>query len=282
MKAAFRLMLAALLAALLAAAAGCVHAAPYTLTQLQVAPGLNTYAFAINSACAVLGSVYNKGWDNGVDSGFVWQSGEIRFLPVAEGSYGSRARSINQSGEVAGHEYGPHGQNWAAVWRGADTRYYTESAEYTRAVDINAQGAVVVNGNNGGYHKSTLYTGAQGQVLIALSTRFDDADPASPIVPAVQAWAINDLNQVVGASDAADHSVHAVMWRDGQIFDLYGDIGQDSVAMDINNAGQIVVNTSLADNSKRAGLWNSGSLRYLDAAGSAEGLAINAVGAVVG
>lgn len=177
---------------------------------------------------------------------------------------------------------GSHGQNWAAVWSGADTRYYTESAEYTRAVDINAQGAVVVNGNNGGYQKSTLYIGAQGQVLIALSTRFDDANPASPFVPTVQAWAINDLNQMVGASDAADHSVHAVMWHEGQIFDLYGGIGQDSVAMDINNAGQIVVNTSLADNSRRAGLWHGGSLRYLDAAGSAEGLAINAVGAVVG
>lgn len=150
-------------------------------------------------------------------------------------------------------------------------------------MDINQQGAVLTNGWNGGYQDSMLWNGGQGQVLKALSPHFDDTDPNSPIVPTTEAWAMNDLNQAVDASGTAGHEVHAVLWQHSQVVDLHSGIGQGSIARDINNAGQIVVNSTLADNTTRVGMWRNGSLINLGpAAGPAEGLAINAGGAVVG
>lgn len=98
-----------LLAAVLFAALGNAEAAHYTLTQLQVGTGKNSYAFAVNNAGSVLGAADQAFGP----TGFVWQSGVTRFLPVTD--YGSLGLAINQSGQVAGYAYGAHGLNWTMV-----------------------------------------------------------------------------------------------------------------------------------------------------------------------
>jgi probable HAF family extracellular repeat protein len=104
-----------------------------------------------------------------------------------------------------------------------------------------------------------------------------------------QAYAINDLGEVVGNSTVANGWNHAFLWENGAMTDLDGGQNITSIAYGINNLGQVV---GLADFNGPAGafLWQSDSgmenLNDLIVPGSGwtldEAHAINGLGQIVG
>src|SRR5262249_8879621 len=102
------------------------------------------------------------------------------------------------------------------------------------------------------------------------------------------AYAINDLGQVVGVSDAFDASgssvQHAFLWQNGVMTDLDPG-GVSSSATAINNLGQVVGDAAVDDVSRHAMLWQNGAEIDLGTPPGSMGsiaLAINNVGQIVG
>ncbi|NHZ33812.1 PEP-CTERM sorting domain-containing protein [Massilia rubra] len=259
-------------ASLLFAAAGPAQALQYKLSPLLVDSASATEAFSINNAGTVLGLAQLN-----LIQAVVWEQGTARQLSHDPQSYGSYGLALNQAGDVAGYDYYPHGIVRAATWTAAGRQPVSLSAEYSRAVDINAHGVTVANGFGGYAQDSWSWDGATLTKLLPFSPAYNDS-PGSPLRPGTTAHAINDLGQVVGSGGTADHQSHAALWTNGQIVDLHGG-GTGSAAKDINNAGQILVNTYFGQD-VRAGLWQNGALSYLGE--HSEGNGMNAQGAVVG
>jgi probable HAF family extracellular repeat protein len=115
------------------------------------------------------------------------------------------------------------------------------------------------------------------------------------------AFAINDNDQVVGASGACAafnpqtlvslHPLHALLWQTGTVTDL-GNLrgtgqGMGNLALDVNNLGQVVGQSDLRGNANfHAFLWTSGTamrdLGTLPRDANSVGIAINDNGDIVG
>ncbi|ABD10561.1 hypothetical protein CcI156_03770 [Frankia sp. CcI156] len=61
---------------------------------------------------------------------------------------------------------------------------------------------------------------------------------------------------VVGWAQAADRTMHAVVWRGRRIIDLGTLGGRGSLATAVNNRGQAVGSARLPDGGTRAARWN--------------------------
>lgn len=90
------------------------HAVAYTITDLGVV-GLNSGAYAINSASEIAGVTYPSGCCNG--SATIWNGSVSTPLGALPGINGSLAQSINSSGQVAGYSFSATSQV-ATVWNG--------------------------------------------------------------------------------------------------------------------------------------------------------------------
>ncbi len=107
-----------------------------------------------------------------------------------------------------------------------------------------------------------------------------------------QAYALNDVGQIVGTADSPDgnHASHAWLWQNGRMTVL-GTLGGYSIPYAINVAGQ-VVGVSATDDQEREDhnpvhgfLWENGTMINLDGISETQEsrpLAINALGQIVG
>jgi probable HAF family extracellular repeat protein len=190
-----------------------------------------------------------------LEFGFRWQNGVMTALPTLGGN-NSSAIGDNNLGQVAG---------WA------ETATVHKRCVKPQVLDIKA---VVYGPKSGEVHELPTFPG-------------DDA---------AFALGINDHGDVVGLSGGCAVPVyanipavarHAVVWRNGTVFDLGGLGGKtNNLAIVINNAGQIAGQSDLpGDTTTHAALWQNGAITDLgalpgDASSSAQD--INAQGQVVG
>jgi probable HAF family extracellular repeat protein len=105
------------------------------------------------------------------------------------------------------------------------------------------------------------------------------------------AYAINDLDQVVGISETADGASHTFLYRGGQMVDLYPLNGQISEPIGLNNLGQVASGLIASDGIYYPAVYDSqsgqititGSLGGVNPGGDAgAATAINDAGQVVG
>jgi probable HAF family extracellular repeat protein len=196
-----------------------------------------------------------EGYQN-LQFGFLWQNGVMTALPTLGGN-NSSAAGVNNLSQVAG---------WA------ETATKDPSCVPPQVLDFKA---VVYGPRRGEVHELPTFPG--------------DAIAA--------AFMINDNGDVVGASgtcgtpalSAPSHAVlvHAVLWRNGQAFNLPGLGGvMNNAAFAINNAGQIAgISDPTGDATTYAVLWQNGGITNLGTLpGDVSSVAndINAQGQVVG
>lgn len=105
-----------------------------------------------------------------------------------------------------------------------------------------------------------------------------------------QAYALNDMGQIVGTADSPDgnHASHAWLWQNGRMSDL-GTLGGYSIPNAINAVGQVVGESSTNQhdegNPVHGFLWQNGTMINLDGTSETQEsrpLAINAHGQIVG
>jgi probable HAF family extracellular repeat protein len=164
------------------------------------------------------------GWEN-VQLGYLWQNGVMTELPPIGGN-NSSAFGVNNRGQVVGL---------------AETATPDSSCVLPQVLD----------------YKAVVYGPKRGEVHEL---------PTFPGDAVAGATAINDNGDVVGFSGSCvvptfPSGVHAVLWRNGSVFDLGGLGGVlNNAANAINNAGQIAGQSDLpGDTITHAALWQTGT-----------------------
>jgi probable HAF family extracellular repeat protein len=166
--------------------------------------------------------------------------------------------AINNAGQIAGETiYADSGDQLAWVF----TPGSRSAGLHVVAGESNSAALAI---NNAG-----VATGYSGSVIGAHAFRNNGGDPINlGQLPEAEVWAssrglgINDANQIVGDSSAnAEGSItHAVMYANGNVYDLGTLPGQtDSSANDINNQGIIVGNSG-----GRAFVFRNGAMTDLN------------------
>ena len=197
------------------------------------------------------GSSLCAGYQN-LQFGFLWQNGVMAALPTLGGN-NSSAAGVNNLGQVAG---------WA------ETATKDPSCVPPQVFD----------------YKAVIYGPRRDEVHVL---------PTYPGDAVAAALMINDDGEAVGASgtcqtpDTYALAVHAVVWRNGSVFNLPGLGGvMNNAAGAINNAGQIVgTSDPTGDATTYAVLWQNGGITNLGVLpGDVTSVAndINAQGQVVG
>ena len=258
----------------------------------RVAPArceVGSTAAALNERGRVVGSIsVERGRDTfgfGGRVAFTWAKGRLTRLGALPGRTYSRARDLNERGDVVGASYAVSAETGevrtrAVLWRGGKTIDVgaLPGRDMSEAVAINERGQVIGNGS-----EAFLWQNGKTNALGTL--------PGQQYSGAV---AINDRGQVVGTSgssfrndrgDTIGQSAHAFLWQDGSMTDLGvvpGDLASHAVA--INNRGQ-VVGVSHGDSTQTAFVWEKGKLTglpKLPRGGMSAPTAINDRGQIVG
>lgn len=197
-----------------------------TLPLPTVAGALSTgEAWDINGSGRIVGRV-TFGFGGGVfqDNALLWTdpAADPVILPTLGGD-DAMAFAINPAGTVVGQSEIAGGELHATMWVDGLPIDLGMSGEISAAADVNASGEVV--GTAGG--QAVLWQGGSRTILPSLGGTS-------------VALAINDVGQIVGASENALGDLRAVRWETGSITDL-GTLGGDySIALDIDEEGHIV------------------------------------------
>jgi probable HAF family extracellular repeat protein len=150
----------------------------------------------------------------------------------------------------------------------------------SEATDINNSGQIVgyaYTAGNAAY-RAVFWTNSSS-ILVDLGTLGGASS---------EAWAINDVGQIVGDADPASGTFQAAFWANSGSSALgLGNLGGGAQAVGINNSGQIVGTAYTAGNAvARAAFWPTANSQPLDLGtlGGAGGDAysINAFGQIVG
>jgi uncharacterized membrane protein len=206
--------------------------------QLQppgVLPADNFRAEAINGAGEIVGFTQEG---NGLGRAVTWINQQPAFLDPnpAESSV---ALAVNDNGWIAGSIGSASGVTASPViWHGGATTNIPLPADATfgTAVAINDGGQVLVNYATAG----TIQNPSENRLLLWNNGIVTLLPQYSDPISGTFADSMNDSGIVVG-----DSGGRAVLWQDGQIFDLNDLIPPDSGwilgdAMSINDAGDIV------------------------------------------
>ena len=206
-----------------------------------------TYALAMNNRGQIVGaSIGYNSEAQGFYHPFLWQDGVLRDLGVfgrvecedptdpspcaAQG----QATGINERGQVVGWSQDSSGVHRPFLYQDGQMRdlgiFPGESVE---PVAINQRGQIA--GTHWRYGPAGLESGAflwDGGTVQDLGS----------LGPAIAVTAMNERGDVVGWSGANWFTAHAVVWRDGVMYDLgLGPAGGDySQAVAINAAGEII------------------------------------------
>ena len=211
----------------------------------------NSFAFGINSAGIVVGIIESAA-DMRFTHAFAWSAGNLHILPTLGGDYGV-ARSVNDSGLIAGAAQTPDRYFHATVWiahipkelatlPGGDTSY---------ANDISRDGEVVGQSNDGPNRQAKAVRWTRSGRIHRLPTQ-----PGSVFSSAL---AVNNQGQAVGFDNA-----QAVLWSRGREIEL-GNFGDDpNVALDINDRGDVVGSSAEDEGRMRAFIWKNGKLANLN------------------
>lgn len=202
--------------------------------------------------------INDRGWVVGSDGyrGFLWRYGRFKTIyPLSKRPSGNatKATAINSRGQIAGGTtvYQAHkGDSWAGGGGGTVVHAFfwqngkmkdlgtLDPLKDSVATDLNEKGQVVGDAGETatwqscsvyGITRAFLWDRGRMKPLPMLS----DSEKS-------QAHALNNHGEIVGRSGE-----RAVLWRNGQVFDLNGALPKDSgwtlvEANDINDKGQIV------------------------------------------
>ena len=287
------------------------------MTDLGTLGGANSESFAnLNNAIQVAGAAETSVTDpnnenfcsfgtNLICLGFVWQNGIMTPLSTLGGNNG-QAAAINNRGQVAGYSETAIADPNCPVPQVLQFRPTLWTAGQARALPLypgDTEGAAFWINNQG----DTV--GASGscapydpRYALPLQPRHALLWRKSSVQPIDlgnlggkinnAGFAINDMEQVVGASDLpGDMYQHAFFWHNGHMTDL-GTLPGDvvSAAVAINNKGQVTgVSIDASGQNLRAFLWQNGvmvDLNTLIPANSPlyllHGFGINSQGQIVG
>jgi probable HAF family extracellular repeat protein len=191
-------------------------------------------ALAVNSAGEVVGSAQVS---SGQKHAVLWQTKRPRDLGLlAQGDY-SRARDINDKGDIVGEaNVVPKGKPQAFLWRAGKMQQLPNlpGGSLCNAQAINNSGAIVGSCDlASGTNHAVIWRNGSVEDLGALH----DADSPSTALD------INSLGQVVGSS--GDDRPRAFLWEKGTMVNLNKLIAPDSgwmllVASRINENGEII------------------------------------------
>lgn len=199
-----------------------------------------TYGRAINSA----GQVAGNGWVTSIDPdsevGFRYSGGAFGVLPNLGGAYPSVAYDINESGDVVGVSDAGDGGPIATAHA-----YVDRDGVITDLGTLGGSGSVAYAINDVGQITGTSYTDTfanlpfiwENGVMTPLGTLGSTAFN--------WAWGINNLGDVVGASNLESGDKHGYLFTDGTMIDLNstlinGDGWVFTEAFDINDNGEII------------------------------------------
>jgi probable HAF family extracellular repeat protein len=262
--------------------AQAANAQKYKVIFLGTFGGDQTVATGINDLDEVVGYSQLPG-NTGAQNAFLYKNGKLIDLDPNPKDFASWATGINHYGQIAG--YAANSQTTLAFLyqRGTLTSFGNPSVPSITS-GINDSGDIVgtniVNGNfvpflNQNGIITQLGTIASGQALAINNQKQIVGYSGSHAFlyqngalidlgtlggTESQAYAINNLNQVVGLSFLASGERHAFLYENGVMKDLGG---AGSVALGINDAGEIVGQTDDPSGSPTAFLY-TGDIGVVD------------------
>lgn len=223
--------------------------------------GHDSYASGINNNGQVVGKAYTAGYYTQPHA-FLYSSGVMTDLGTLQsGRYAqSYASGINNNGQVVGTSDAIVGysttQHAFLYSDGIMTDIGPTVSPVSRAVGINDNGQIVINGNDTGglaWHAYLYSNGAMTEL------------GGFGSIYGTLAYGINNSGQVVGYSYLADnHSSHAFLYSNGAMQDLGTLGGQYSSAASINNYGLVVGSAHTAANVFHAYLYSNGTMLDLN------------------
>ncbi|MGZ4956303.1 MAG: DUF4347 domain-containing protein [Methylobacter sp.] len=281
----------------------------HLIKNISLSPILTDLGVGLTSITGInnAGQIVGKAWfvddvyGNGSFHAVLWQNGSILDLgrlaldpgdPPSASVYGnSGATSINNAGQIVGWSipsWGiviPHAFLWQDTMIDISRDTSNNSWVATYAHDINNAGQIVgtLSGRNPatGIDDGTSH-GFLGQYNLSIPTGYNSSE----------AWAINDVGQVVGNVTAKEVfgtagivAKHAFLWQNETMIDL-GVLpgGSVSIATDINNTGQIIGLANTASGITHSFLWQNGTMTDLGTLNGQPFVAqsINNAGQIVG
>ncbi|MHC4091031.1 MAG: hypothetical protein ACYSVY_12300 [Planctomycetota bacterium] len=198
--------------------------------------GTNSIGSAVNQRGQVVGVAETS--DAQVHT-FLWHRGtgmlDLGSLSLGGDPNDTRPRAINNRAQIVGSASDDEGRKRAFLWDdGVMTDLGTLGGSQSYAYDINERGEIVGDATTADELESYAVRWTDGQIeSLGTLGRWSEAR------------AINNRGDVVGWSEAPDGYYHAVVWREGVLYNLNDLVAPGSgwllvVANDINNSGDIV------------------------------------------
>ena len=223
------------------------------------------YAHSINNSGQIAGTAETV--DNSVFA-LTWDATNgVRDFPDMEGA--SWTGTINNFGQIA-----LYGNSGAFLWseNSAPQQINGWGSGPLSLTGVNDLGQVVGGHWPDGMPTAFFWNGGIAQEIGNLGGETS------------QAYAINNLGQVVGISELADGTSQAFLWDSVNGTSDLGTPGLSSIASDINDLGQIVGRSEIESGQSHAVLWQDGQMMDLDTLGGefSDSTAINNLGQVIG